>query len=296
MIYQNKMTIGALLAVIQISNLLANPITTLSYHITTLHAVTPIKKNVEKLMVEPKKTLQTEKISQLEKIQLKDVQLQYGDNIILNHISLDFEYGKKYLLVGKNGSGKSTLLKLINHQILNYQGKITADSIPMDRVSKEDYYRFETMIYQETYLFNDSIENNITLYQPYDPEKLEDVIRKFELQEIISKEKSMSVDSFSGGEKQRIALARAFLREPKFLLLDEAFSALDVNRRAEMERLLLQQDCAIINISHSYDKETINQYDKIIILENGSIVEVGKYSELSRQAKGYIHFDAVKTK
>lgn len=94
MIYQNKMTIGALLAVIQISNLLANPITTLSYHITTLHAVTPIKKNVEKLMVEPKKTLQTEKISQLEKIQLEDVQLQYGENMILNHISLDFEYGK----------------------------------------------------------------------------------------------------------------------------------------------------------------------------------------------------------
>lgn len=102
--------------------------------------------------------------------------------------------------------------------------------------------------------------------------------------QFISREIS-EIDRFSGGEKQRIVLARALLKNPRFLLLDEAFSALDSQRREQTERQILNQSGAVINISHSYCLENMERYDEIIVLENGTILKKGKYSELSTNVK-----------
>lgn len=223
-------------------------------------------------------------LSQIDRISLKNVGVNRGEDCVLHDISLDLEYGKKYLLVGKNGSGKSTLLKLIHGDILPDSGEILIDSSPIDQVSFRDYYRLESIVYQKNYLFNDSVKNNITLFQPYQQEKLEELIQQLDLHQLISREIS-EIDRLSGGEKQRIVLARALLKNPRFLLLDEAFSALDSQRREQTERQILNQSGAVINISHSYCLENMERYDEIIVLENGTILEKGKYSELSTNVK-----------
>ncbi len=285
LIFQGKMTVGALLAVIQISGLLANPITTISYQIVTRKAVLPLKQKVEQMMQTPSDNLEHGKtLSQIDRISLKNVGVNRGEDCVLHDISLDLEYGKKYLLVGKNGSGKSTLLKLIHGDILADSGEIMIDSSPIDQVSFRDYYRLESIVYQQNYLFNDSVKNNITLFQPYQQERLEELIQQLDLHQLISREIS-EIDRLSGGEKQRIVLARALLKNPRFLLLDEAFSALDSQRREQTERQILNQSGAVINISHSYCLENMERYDEIIVLENGTILEKGKYSELSTNVK-----------
>lgn len=229
-------------------------------------------------------------LSQLNRISLKNVGVNRGEECILHDISLELEYGKKYLLVGKNGSGKSTLLKLIHGDILPDSGEIMIDSVPLAQVSLRDYYQLESIVYQQNYLFNDSIENNITLFQPYQREKLEKLIQQLDLQQMISREIS-EIDRLSGGEKQRIVLARALLRNPRFLLLDEAFSAFDTRLRERTERQILNQSGAVINISHSYCRENMERYDEIVVLENGMILEKGHYSKLSNRAKDLLCFD-----
>lgn len=291
LIFQGKMTVGALLAVIQISGLLANPITTISYQFVTRKAILPLKQKVEEMMQTPSDNLEQGKtLSQLNRISLKNVCVNRGEECILHDISLELEYGKKYLLVGKNGSGKSTLLKLIHGDILPDSGEIMIDSVPLAQVSLRDYYRLESIVYQQNYLFNESVKNNITLFQPYQREKLEELTKLLDLQQLISREIS-EIDRLSGGEKQRIVLARALLRNPRFLLLDEAFSAFDTRLRERTERQILNQSGAVINISHSYCRGNMERYDEIVVLENGTILEKGHYSKLSNRAKDLLCFD-----
>lgn len=292
LIINGRMTVGALLAVIQISNIIANPITTLSYHINALHAVMPIKQNLWKMVQDaPRKSTKNKTVAPVQKIRLSDVSVVRDGRAILDHVTLELNAGKRYLLVGKNGCGKSTLLKTINRNITPDAGEIRMDDMLYPQITQESFSQNVLMDYQESYLFTAPVKDNITLYQSYSEKKLQEIGKVLKITHLIEDPDETRVHHLSGGEKQRVALARILLKNPSFYLLDEAFSAMDVDTRQELEQHLLNQKYSIISISHTYTKEILSQYDQIIVMQQGRVLECSPYESLSDRAKENIWLD-----
>lgn len=286
-----KISIGALLAIIQISNLIANPIVTLSYHINTIHSVMPIKKRLCDMIHQPtnRRTPRDRHLSQLDKIELREVSVVREGHPILDGVSLTFERGKRYLIVGENGSGKSTLLKVINRNVCADSGLVLMDGIPAEQIDNNDFSRNILMDYQEPYLFTAPIQDNITLYQPYPQERIQQIGEILNISSFMNSTEETRVHNLSGGEKQRVALARTILRNPTFFLLDEAFSAVDIDSRKELEQHLFDQGYSIISVSHTDSKEILCQYDEIIVLQHGKIVEQGSFLQLMEKQQYFYH-------
>lgn len=282
LIIKGKITIGALLAVIQISNLLANPITTLSYHFNTVHSVQKIKQNLWNMaMQKPDKEESNKKvITNFHTMHLDNVTVTRDGRAILDKINLNLEVGKRYLIIGKNGSGKSTLLKVINRNIVPDKGQILMDDVLIENLTQTSFSKNILMDYQESYLFTAPIKENITLYQPYSEEKLREIGEALNISHLINDKDETRVHHLSGGEKQKIALARILLRQPAFFLLDEAFSAMDVDARKELEQFLLDKKYSLISISHTYTKEILQQYDEIILMKNGKVEQKGNLQKI----------------
>ena len=284
LIFMGKITVGSLLAIIQISGLIANPITTLSYHINTIYSVMPIKKKlcdmVQEAILQSTRKPKDRHVSQASKIELKDVSVIRDGQLILDRVNLTLNRGKRYLILGENGSGKSTLLKAINRNIPIDNGSILMDGVPIDEIDFHDFSQNILMDYQESYLFTASIQDNITLYQPYSSERLKEIAETLKISFFFFFTEENRVHNLSGGEKQRVALARILLRNPSFYLLDEAFSAVDVDARKELEQYLFNQGYSIISISHTDSQEILCQYDEIIVLQKGKIIEQGSFRQL----------------
>lgn len=284
LIFMGKITVGSLLAIIQISGLIANPITTLSYHINTIYSVMPIKKKlcdmVQEAILQSTRKPKDRHVSQASKIELKDVSVIRDGQLILDRVNLTLNRGKRYLILGENGSGKSTLLKAINRNIPIDNGSILMDGVPIDEIDFHDFSQNILMDYQESYLFTASIQDNITLYQPYSSERLKEIAATLKISFLMEHTEENRVHNLSGGEKQRVALARILLRNPSFYLLDEAFSAVDVDARKELEQYLFNQGYSIISISHTDSQEILCQYDEIIVLQKGKIIEQGSFQQL----------------
>lgn len=223
-----------------------------------------------------------------DQICLQDVSFAYADKKVLNHINLTIPRGKTIALVGPSGGGKSTLMDLLPRFIESQSGKILFDGISIQDVKVASLRDKMGIVNQESILFNDTIFNNIAFGKPDASE-----------QEVTHAAKIANAHAFimhadhgyqtnigdrgvklSGGQKQRICIARAVLANPPIMLLDEATSALDT----ESERLVqdalnnLMKNRTSLVIAHRLS--TIQNADKIIVLENGEIVEEGTHPEL----------------
>lgn len=223
-----------------------------------------------------------------DKIEFRNVSFAYEDAVILDNINLVIEKGKTVALVGSSGAGKSTLADLVPrfHDVTS--GEVLIDGINIKDYSLQSVREQMSIVTQEPILFNDSIANNIALGQPAaSMEKIIDAARIANAHEFIMK-KEGGYDSnigdrgtkLSGGEKQRLTIARAVLKNPPILILDEATSSLDT----ESERLVqdainnMMQNRTSIVIAHRLS--TIRHADEIIVLQKGKIVERGTHDEL----------------
>ncbi len=215
---------------------------------------------------------------------LRDVSFSYGGAPVLKRVSLSLEYGKKYALVGKSGCGKSTLLRLIAGYDQRSAGSMTVDG-------HEERACALSLISQNIFLFDDTIRNNMTLYGDYAPEEIQAAVRLAGLEGLIaSLENGIDTEvlengrRFSGGEKQRIAIARALLHKRSLLLLDEATSALDEENAGKIERAILGlKDITCLSVTHRLSSGTLREQDGIFVMEDGEIVEQGTYAELMQK-------------
>ncbi len=220
----------------------------------------------------------------------ENVSLKYDNSDVdaLNHISIEIKKGEKIALVGASGAGKSTFVDLLPRFYDVTEGQILIDDIPIKEIHIEDLRGLFGIVSQETILFNDTIKNNIAfgLHGVSD----EDVIEAAKMANahdfIINTPQQYETfigdrgSKLSGGEKQRISIARAILRNPAVLLLDEATSNLDTLSEHLVQEALdkLMKDRTAVVVAHRLS--TIMHADRIIVMQNGEIIEEGTHQQL----------------
>ena len=220
-------------------------------------------------------------------IQAENVSFSYGeDQEILRELSLTLPAGGCYAILGESGSGKTTLLNMLSGANRGYTGAVRYDGQDIRNISGERLFELISVIHQETFLFDATIEENITLFRPTDKSVLEDAIRKAGLEELV-REKGLDYQcgengsNLSGGEKQRVGIARSILLGSKVLLLDEATSALDIRTGSKLiDTIQHMTGKTRIAVTHDVYPELMDNFDRVIVLKDGKIAGQGKYSEL----------------
>ena len=200
----------------------------------------------------------------------------------MKNINLTIEPGQSAALVGYSGCGKSTIIQLLERYYDATEGEILIDGVNIKDYDLLDLRRKIGLVSQEPVLFKRSVYENI-LYGRLDANRDEvfNAAKRAAIEKFFNKkELGTKEDPVSGGEKQRLAIARAFLKDPVILLLDEATSALDKESEIEVQKSIyeLQKNRTSISVAHRLS--TIEGSDVIFVLEAGRIVEQGTYNEL----------------
>lgn len=233
-------------------------------------------------------------------IEFENVFFRYGgedDPYILSNINLHISPGQTVAIVGRSGSGKTTLVKLISRFYDVTEGKISIDGYDIKSINLSNLRRIVGSVLQESFIFNGTIRENISLNDP--EESLEKVIQTAKLAHAHDFISGLALGyetkvgesglQLSGGQKQRISIARVLYTEPKIVILDEATSFLDSESEQAIQknfRAILKDKTAII-IAHRLS--TVRNADNILVLDNGEIVEQGKHEELMT-AQGLYHY------
>lgn len=210
-------------------------------------------------------------------IEVRNLRFYRGERQIFDGLGFLIQKNKKHLIVGGNGSGKSTLLMLLLGQYGEYSGEILYNGVNIREADRSTISDLAAYVSQEVMLFDDSLYNNITLYREYPEEEVQRVVRLCLLEEFVKKQpdglQTQVKDggkNFSGGEKQKINLARALIRNVPILVLDEISANMDNESTAQVERIVLaQSDKTVIAVSHKLSDEVAREYDTTISLSHG---------------------------
>lgn len=223
-----------------------------------------------------------------EKISFKDVSFSYDDSDkeVLHDINCEFLPGRSYAIVGGSGSGKSTFLNLLMAANNSYKGEISIGGKDLKTISPDSLYDLMTVIQQNVFIFNSSIKDNVTMFRDFSEESIEEAVSKAHLQELINERGEdylcgESGKSLSGGEKQRISIARSLLKKSSILLADEVTSALDAKTSHEVINEILELDeMTRIVVTHSLEEAVLRRYDEIVVIKDGTIEEMGDFDTL----------------
>jgi len=213
---------------------------------------------------------------------------------VLQNISFTFDAGKSYAVVGASGSGKSTLLNLLMASQEGYTGTICYDDTELRRIRSESLYELVSVVQQNVFIFNASIRDNITMFSEFPREEVERAIKLSGLGKLIQEKGENYLcgengSGLSGGEKQRISIARSLLRKSRVLLVDEATAALDAQTAFQVSNAILDlRGLTRIVVTHALDENLLKRYDCILTLKNGSIAEAGSFEALMEK-KGYFY-------
>ena len=281
-----KISPSVILLFVQLMNYIISPLMEIPTILSKRLSCKPLFKKIEEIIKIETCDNQKELIESINDITISNLNFMYEEKVILENISYKFEKNKSYAIVGPSGSGKTTLINLLLGKDYNYTGNINYNGIEVRKISQDSLYKISSLVEQNVFVFDDSIINNITMYSNVSDELLNAAILKSGLIDLIN-EKGKDYRcgengcNLSGGEKQRISIARALINKSQLLLLDEATSALDNETAALVTNNLLEIDNSTkIMITHRLDETILTKFDKIIVMKNGSIVEFGTYKEL----------------
>lgn len=231
----------------------------------------------------------------IKSVVLRDVSYAYDlDHKVLKNVNLTLQAGKSYAIVGPSGAGKSSLINLLMGYYKDYKGSVQLNNHELSNVSKSSLYDKTTLMQQSVFMFDASILDNITLFKPFQDAEVDRVIHLAGLDDLIAaKGKDYQCGEngshLSGGEKQRIAIARSLLKKSEILLVDEATSALDNETSANVTQSILDlQGILRLVVTHRLDANSLKQYDEILVMKSGELIERGSFEELMNQ-KAYFY-------
>lgn len=246
---------------------------------------------IENLIKEMKKNqLKSGTVTQIEKpsIEFRDVSFGYGDHLVIENLSFELQPGKTYALVGSSGSGKTTIAKLISGFYPLNNGDILIGGLPITSYTQETLASYIANVFQDTKLFKTTIYENVRIgnkqashkqiMEALEYAQCDDVLNKFETREnTIIGAKGVHL---SGGEVQRISIARAILKNAPIIIMDEASAAADPENEYELQKALshLIKDKTVIMIAHRLS--SIKNVDEVLVVEGGKIVERGNHNKL----------------
>lgn len=297
-VINGSMPIGTMFALNTLANLFLAPLSSLASSGQKLQiAGAHFERIADVLEAEPEQDAQQVRTPPklTGRIEVRNVSFQYAPQTpqILKDINVRITPGQRVALVGRTGSGKSTLGKLLIGLITPTQGTILFDKMPLQELNYREVRNQFGVVLQESFIFSGSVRENIAFNHPEmdmahiiqaaQAAAIHDDIEKMPMgyETLVSEGGS----AFSGGQRQRMALARALAHQPAILLLDEATSALDVATERAVEQNLDRFSCTQIIIAHRLS--TIRNADLILVLDQGRIVEQGSHERLLRSGGYY---------
>lgn len=284
---QGKMSFGGIILVINSSERIMGPIQIIGEWIPKMSSSKALLNKMDDQLSKDIQIDHTEDKHIMvlnDSLKLDQVSFSYAsdqDNMheVLSKVSLEIKKGQKCLVMGPSGGGKSTFLKLLRKYHNPLEGEIYIDNIPLSSVSHRAYYQMIANVEQHVFLFEDSLKENLCLYKDYSEIEINRAIVDSGLKNLVDK-LPQGLDTIiydngrnlSGGERSRIAIARALLQKAQILILDEAFSSLDDDVAKAIEKTLLAlEGVTLINVSHVCFDDTKHTYDQVLKVAHKSI-------------------------
>ena len=287
---------GSVLVFVQLLNFVINPIGVIPQALAEVKAS---KALIEKVAVALESNVREEGLESKNEVTtgIAVQNLSFGyeeEKPVLQNVTFTFDAGKSYAIVGASGSGKSTLLNLLMASHSDYAGSICYDNIELQQISSDSLYEMVSVVQQNVFIFNASIRDNITMFSDFPREEVDRAIELSGLSKLIAERGEDYLcgengSGLSGGEKQRISIARSLLKKSQVLLVDEATAALDAQTAFQVSNAILDlNDLTRIVVTHALDENLLKRYDCVLTLKNGSITESGSFDELMTK-KGYFY-------
>lgn len=284
-----NMTIGEIIAFYSISSMLIANSVSFIQKWTNIKLMRNSLARINEILMENEVIYGDKKINVFNELIVNNVSFSYSDdkNMVLKNIDINVDKGKKIAIVGESGSGKSTLVKLLVGLYEVSSGNIKYNSINIKDISKESLASLVGVVAQDAVLFNKSIKDNIILNgNEVTKKELYSILKQVGiLEEILSmpmKEETLLSEfgkNISGGQRQRLAMARILINRPEVMIMDEATSSLDALNEGEITEFLAKIECTQIIVSHRLS--TIRDADFIYVMRNGEIIERGTLRDLS---------------
>lgn len=287
LVFKFQLSVGSVFAFITYSAYVTGPISAILNIGYLLSGIIPSTKRYYEFMNLQEETDKGKLIKpEFGNLKLEEVFFSYEtDKPILTDVNIEIPKGSKTVLIGKNGSGKSTIINLLTRMYEPTAGQIKLKGVNIFEITLESYRNMISVVSQQIYLFNDTIRNNICIYKKVSDEVIETACKDSGLEDFL---KEVSLDyvvgqngaMLSGGQKQKIALARALVHDKPIIIFDEVTSNADVYSEHQINGLLhtrLKEKTVII-ITHK--QEILQDVDQIVMLKDGAVVGTGKYDDL----------------
>lgn len=287
LVFDLQLSVGSVFAFITYSSYVTGPISAILNIGYLLSGIIPSTKRYYAFMDLEEETDNGETAALCpDDLKLQQVSFAYEkEKYVLKDVDVSFAKGSKTAIIGRNGSGKTTIINLLTRMYEPANGKIMLGTKDISELPLLEYRNMVSVVSQQIYLFNDTIRNNICLYKQVDDviveeackdSGLEDFIREVSLDYVVGQNGAM----LSGGQKQKIALARALIHDKPIVIFDEATSNTDAYSEQQINGLLdtKLKDKTVIVITHK--KEILNKVDQIVVLKDGVVIDNGTYDEL----------------
>ena len=285
--YKGRISLGQASAVLQISNYIQQPLMGIPICLIKINSMKG--ENTGVLEESGQKALSGNRDFSLEdRIEAGSLTYSYdGDNQVLKGLDFEVKKGDKCAIIGPSGCGKSTIAKVLMRRLKDYGGSVKIDGKELRDIDMESFYKEVAPVNQEVFIFNDTIKNNITLYNKDLEKGLDEAIDGAGLRGLVdSLDKGVETllgeygQDLSGGEKQRIAIARCLVKKSQLIIMDEATSSLDPATARDIESLLASLDQTIIVVTHRLDDDILSKYDKVFKMGKGVIEACGSWEDV----------------